>query len=162
MCRICASYTHSLAHSLTHFSPHLTIVGYRPVLNSRRPDVRLSRDWQAAAAAPGGETRPVIENGVLPADEALTRGSCDFLTGAGGISVDGGAASCASSHIPACTPFSMHTLHAHLSIHTFRRRPRGDLRQPLAARLLDAPLLQPHERAPVSAFFRKGAVLHAS
>lgn len=59
-----------------------------PATNSRRRDIQLSPDWVScpAAACGGG----LVIEGVLPADEALTRGSSDFVTEAAGNSVDGG------------------------------------------------------------------------
>lgn len=59
-----------------------------PATNSHRRDIRLSADWASCPPALCGGS-PVLE-GVLPADEALARGSSDFLTEAAANSVDGG------------------------------------------------------------------------
>ena len=59
-----------------------------PAANSRRLDVRLQRDW---ATCPAGQCASnVVAAAVLPADEALTSGSSDFVTEAAMNSVDGG------------------------------------------------------------------------
>ena len=59
-----------------------------PAANSRRLDVRLQRDW---ATCPAGQCASnVVVEAVLPADEALTMGSSDFVTEAAMNSVDGG------------------------------------------------------------------------
>ena len=63
-----------------------------PALNSKRLDVRLSKDWLLCGANPnsGCGSPYAIDRGVLPADEAFTHGSADFVTEPGGRSVDGG------------------------------------------------------------------------
>ena len=63
-----------------------------PALNSKRLDVRLNKDWLLCGADPssGCGSPYAIDRGVLPADEAFTHGSADFVTEPGGRSVDGG------------------------------------------------------------------------
>ena len=59
--------------------------------NSKRIDIRYSPDWlRCADPSQCGGSPYVIDRGALPADEALTRGSADFVTEPGGRSVDGG------------------------------------------------------------------------
>ena len=53
-----------------------------PALNSDRRDIDLDRDFLLCC------NQSVVKGGVLPADEALSAGSSDFLTEASGMSVD--------------------------------------------------------------------------
>ena len=59
-----------------------------PSVNSHRLDVRLNPDWLRCSAAACDTT--VVSERVLPADEAISRGSSDFVTEAATNSVDGG------------------------------------------------------------------------
>eukprot|EP00936_MAST-01D_sp_MAST-1D-sp1_P001367 g1367.t1 len=62
-----------------------------PTRNSHRLDVRLQPDWLRCAATDC--TSNVVVEHVLPADEAFTRASSDFVTEAAANSVDGGSGS---------------------------------------------------------------------
>ena len=65
------------------------LIGW-PVKNSQRLDIILDPDWNRCSIADCGGSNKVVEQ-VLPADEAFSDASSDFVTEAASNSVDGGA-----------------------------------------------------------------------
>ena len=63
-----------------------------PSLNSQRLDVRLSHAWlRECSVIDAGCTVQVVAGRSLPADEAFSHGSADFVTEPGSSNVDGGS-----------------------------------------------------------------------
>lgn len=92
--------------------PEVPLIDW-PSHNSKRLDVRLSRDWLLCGADPasGCGDSYVIDRGVLPADEAFMHGSGDFVTEPGGRSVDGGSGTSETAPNMWLLAFWMHRYH---------------------------------------------------